>query len=33
MRFVLSKVHQREGAFLENKNFVSMSLVLFYAGV
>ena len=27
MRFVVTKVHQAEDTFLENKNFVSMSLV------
>ena len=26
MRFVVAKVHQAEGIFLENNNFVSMSL-------
>ena len=26
MRFVFAKVHQTEGMFLENQNFVSMSL-------
>ena len=26
VRFVVSKVHHAEGTFLENKNFVSMSL-------